>query len=239
MATVVYSSIGITEMRGKAGGNIFTRNANGSYMKKNTKPTNPDTALQQASRAIFSQVAQAWRELTDEQRQAWIEAAPNFPYTNRAGDTAYYTGQQFFMKLNSSRLQLNPTDPILTTPPSPVSLDAIYALEDLNMTYDESSSVLVMATTINNLSGLPAGQSAMVYVTGVVSPGVMRPKKFIRLGAITPTVSGEVNFGALYEARLGVPADGGKIFVKMETVDDASGITIPGTMYATSVTYVP
>ena len=99
MATIKFSAI-VSDVRGIVGGNIFSRGANGSYVKSFTKPVNKNTQIQQTTRNNLAVYSAKWRQLTDGDRQAWIDATSQQKYSNRVGTASTYTGFQLFMKTN-------------------------------------------------------------------------------------------------------------------------------------------
>lgn len=140
MAKIKLSSVGITNISGKAGGSIYSRNRGGAYVKNFAVPTNPNTTFQQNVRNIFGGIAQAWRALTEEQRSSFNALAPLYTARDVFGDGLTYTGSQLHQKLNGN-LMLNGQDPITTalepqgTPPmisingvSSLAVDNTYAL---------------------------------------------------------------------------------------------------------------
>lgn len=234
MATIKWGAIGV-DVRGSIGGTIFSKNANASYAKNFTKPTNPDTTGQQTVRGIFGTVSQLWKTLTDAERQSWIDAAANFPYTNKVGETSYYTGSQLFNKLNGQLLQGDPAAVIFTTAPSLLSLTSIFQMTT-------ALSVASGGTlTVNNTTDLPVGQEVLVFATGPISNGVYRPKKnqFKRIGSYPTVGFGSID-GAAYTADLIAktgPLVAGEVrWVRSETYAPATGQTLPGVMYKAVVT---
>lgn len=99
MALIKLSSVGITAISGKAGGSVYSRNRGGEYVKNFVMPTNTFSEARQAVRAAFGAISSGWRELTQSQRNSWIEQAPNYLRTNAFGDqkqlspNALYVGQ--------------------------------------------------------------------------------------------------------------------------------------------------
>lgn len=90
----------VSDIRGKIGGNVFARGANGMYVKSLSKPINRMSELQQVKRNNLSVYAGKWRGLSDENRDQWIQNAAQHKYRNRVGDVSQYTGFQWFMKTN-------------------------------------------------------------------------------------------------------------------------------------------
>jgi len=99
MASIKFSPV-VTDARGLVGGTVFSRGANGSYIRGFSKGVNKNTSIQQIKRNNLAFYAARWRQLTDEDRNAWITGAPSAPYHNRLGETCFYTGFQYFMKTN-------------------------------------------------------------------------------------------------------------------------------------------
>ena len=99
MASIRFSAL-VSDVKGSVGGNVFQSNANGAFVRTKSTPVNRNTEAQQNQRLIMSVYAQKWQGLTDEDRQAWKDAAPLQPYINRLGEQKIYTGYQLFMKTN-------------------------------------------------------------------------------------------------------------------------------------------
>lgn len=95
---------GAADIRGSIGGNVFSRNSSGAYVRNRTKPVNPNTTKQSNMRALFSTIAQYWRTLTASQRITWNSLAPTFPRVNRLGQTVPLTGFQLFQKCNTNNI---------------------------------------------------------------------------------------------------------------------------------------
>jgi hypothetical protein len=93
-------------MSGSIGGATASRNRGGQYFRQRVVPTNPNSAKQQAVRAIFAGLVNAWvNTLTQAQRDAWATYATNVPRTNTLGDQLVLTGQQMYIGANTARVQ--------------------------------------------------------------------------------------------------------------------------------------
>lgn len=213
----------VSDIRGAVGGTIFSRNKGGAYARKNTAPTNANTAPQAAARAIFGAISTAWRSLTAAQQNAWNVAAPSFPYTDIFGDPREYSGRDLFVKLNSQIRLVNPAASLLAVPPAAVAMTAIGTL-----------TMAITATTaeftINGGVDLPVGQTVLVYASAPKSTGVRSINSagnFRQIGAFT-TTAGVGDFFTAYEAAFGAPVVGQRIFIKTKTFMPASGLTLEG-----------
>jgi hypothetical protein len=58
-------------LRGKLGGNVFSANRYGEYVRQYVKPVNPDSQGQANARGSFSEALAMWHSLTSEQKQSW------------------------------------------------------------------------------------------------------------------------------------------------------------------------
>jgi len=99
MASVKFSAL-VNDVKGSTGGNTFQSNANGAFVRKRSKPVNKNTPGQRLWKLNLVYYSQYWSELSDTDRNMWIADAPEHPYTNRLGESARYTGFQWFMKIN-------------------------------------------------------------------------------------------------------------------------------------------
>jgi len=104
---------------GSLAGQTSSRNRFGQYRRSRAIPVNPNTSAQQAARDDFSAASQAWRGLTQAQRDAWAAYASTRPRTNSLGQTIYLTGHQTFVGLRALFSAVNLTLP--TAPPSGTS----------------------------------------------------------------------------------------------------------------------
>lgn len=222
MASIRFGA-GIVDARGSISGQVFSRNANGGYIRARTTPTNPGTTPQAIVRDGLAENAQAWRELSDVERQAWVDAAATQQgqYTNRLGETAQYTGQQLFMLVNQLRTSwvggggsgstsdttTNP--PPLTPAPGAVTFGGLVAtstagaLDDLTIAVDSAA----------------ASNNVLVYASPPVSAGVTRPRsvQFRRIAALTDlTTVGDLDALTAYVAVYGDAAPiGSAIWFKL------------------------
>lgn len=103
----------LTMASGSIGGITGSHNRGGMYLKARRVPVNPNTSFQQAVRNNLSLLQTRFANtLTSAQRTAWATFAFNVPVTNAMGDTIKLTGQMWYVKANSLRLQssLAPVD---------------------------------------------------------------------------------------------------------------------------------
>jgi hypothetical protein len=232
MAKIVLSAL-LTDISGKSGGTVFSKNKGGAYLKNRVVPSNPQTAKQISVRSRISALSQAWKSLTSEQQSAWQAATPSFQYVNNVGQLRSYTAQALFMALNSSIRAANPSASLLTSPPAPAAItnvvpSGLTALVDTGL-LDEFA--VTFAPTV------PAGHAVLVQATRGLSPGITRPSQsfFRQIGVVAAATTTPYNGQAAYLAEFGSPSIGQKVFVKFVTVLLATGQRVEGGMVETIV----
>jgi hypothetical protein len=95
-----------TQVSGSVGGTTYSHNRGGLYMRARAIPTDPGTERQNVMRTFLGLLSNAWlTELTATQRNAWNLYAANVPLLDVFGDPVFVSGQNHFIRSNSTRLQ--------------------------------------------------------------------------------------------------------------------------------------
>src|SRR5206468_836067 len=89
---------------GSQAGTTSSRNRYGQYRRSRATPVNVNSTAQQAARNRLSAESEAWRGLTDIQREAWNSFADEHPQTDSLGQVVTLTGHQMFVGVNSALL---------------------------------------------------------------------------------------------------------------------------------------
>lgn len=92
----------VTDMKGKSGGSVFSKNKGGNYFRNNPSGGGQKSAKWDKQKGNFSSTSTDWRALTVEQQDAWKSAVDNYPTTNAFGDPRIPSGYELFMRLNSN-----------------------------------------------------------------------------------------------------------------------------------------
>lgn len=221
MARVLFSGVAGVDLRGKLNGSVFSKNKGGAYVRTKVTPVNPQTTSQQNARNRLSTNSQAWRDLTETQRQSWIDAAPNFPYTDIYGNSKQLSGFQLYVKLNTNLALIG--EAAITDAPSPV---AIPQLELDSVTADDSANTVIIAGT----TPVPADFAMVVMATPNVTPGRTFVKNLFRFISAEPAAAtSPFDVSAEYTPIFGDPVTGNKIFVKcfyISTITGQAGIPV-------------
>jgi hypothetical protein len=116
MAKIKFGST-VVNMSGKIGGQVYSHNAAGAYLRNiGTIAVSPSAAIL-AARERFATVTTAWNTLTDEQRQSWGSATVNYLRKNVFADVYTMNGFNLFTSVNITRLLIG--EAILLFPPFP------------------------------------------------------------------------------------------------------------------------
>jgi hypothetical protein len=224
MAKIVF--LDGSEIRGKVGGKVYSRNASGAFVRMYVKGVNANTSKQQAVRNNFSTLSSAYRTLTDSQRATYENLRTFYTTTDGVGNVVTPTAPQLFNRLNGVLLQngvINITT-ILTTCPAPV---ALVGIGSTNIVADISSTSFIPSTVFaNGSSNVPADQKLIISATSAISAGISKvPARLF--SRITTLAAGSdttaVDIQANYVAVFGAPVLGDTIYVKMQTFNETTG----------------
>lgn len=215
MAKVLFTAV-VADMRNKLNGTVFSKNRYGAYTRTKVTPVNPQSTAQQFQRNILSTNSQAWRGLTEAQRQSWIDAAPSFPVTDIFGNSKILSGSALYVKLNNNLATLGVA--AIATAPAPV---AIPAIDSITLTAAAGVPALSLAFTPDPI---PAGVAMVMEATPNMGPGISFVKNRFRVIQIEPAATASPsNMLASYAAIFGNPVAGQKIFVRVKFINITTG----------------
>ena len=157
MARIKFSGIGITEMRGGLGDDVFFRNRAGAVVrKKSSKPWVSSTRRNNMIE-LLSEVDSDWLALTDQQRGDWNKAAGTgqLNYLRKHNKISNITGREAFISKNLKRkfygLLTDSSIPQAPTgmpgPPQNVSLTAV-SMTELTCNLDLEASTLSLKISL-------------------------------------------------------------------------------------------
>ena len=222
MALIKTTAI-VDSISGKLNGTVFAKNKGGAYMRSKSTVSNPNTQAQSAVRAVFSSISQTWRDLTEEEQKAWIDQAPNYPYTNRLGDSKTLTGKALFQQLNNNLMSVGGS--IDRTPNTPKDVVGAQTLVS-PLTIDANN------VAINFELALAAPLTEPTYyvleATPPLSPGVTNAKnQYRRIGQVTmPALTDALlasdftDIDLMYTNAFGLPIEGAKVFFRIKAINE-------------------
>lgn len=198
MANFKLSGIGITNIAGKIGGQVFQRNKYGFFVKNNTIPPFRNNAFNTPQRTKFANLVKGWRTLTGAEQLTWNTNTLNFPRTNKFGDTIYLDGFNFYA---SSNLNLNTIGlPSATTAPaSPAAQPTFdFSLENAGLTSDVFVNLQDLSSQLSSISWY-----YVVEMSGLLSGGQVNNKNKCRfMFYVAPSFD-----AVLTDAVLSIPPD--------------------------------
>jgi len=186
----------IVDGRGKINGFVASKNRAGSYLRTKVTPVNPQSASQQAGRAIITNLSQAWRGLTQPQRDSWIAAVNDWQHTDIFGDLKTPSGFNLYMQQNG---KLSKADAgVIASAPTPVDVDP---LTNFTVALDNSGDTIVATFAA---TPVPANHKLIIDSTGPVPAGISFVKnKWRRVANLNAAVATGIDFGATYYGAFG------------------------------------
>src|SRR5690606_4000781 len=136
----------MTDARGKLGGQVFSKNRGGAYVRTKVTPSNPQTLAQTIVRTNLGNISQLWNSLTTDQIAGWNSAVENWKSTDIFGDIKIPSGKNLFTKLNVNLL--NTTRPVVLDVPEKQSVNV---QPQVTVSYDTATS----AWTLTSLPSIP------------------------------------------------------------------------------------
>lgn len=99
-------ALGGGTISGKQGSIVFSHNKGGAYIRNRVVPVDPQSQWQQLQRNWMSQFVSRWHNvLTQAERDAWETYAANVPRVNRIGLPHHLTGINWYVAMNTFRIQ--------------------------------------------------------------------------------------------------------------------------------------
>jgi hypothetical protein len=216
MALAMFGTI-VTDLIGKAGGNVFQRGKFGSIFRRKGIPTNPQTVTQMEVRSHLTDSSMSWDALTDAQRVQWSNEAELYP-ENKKGRQVHLTGFAFFSKLNRNRQEIG--ESLLTGIPI-MGMPEIF--EGFSVEADTTPGTEDI--TLNLTPAINADNKVVVYATPRMRLGNRSSKKRLRkIGVLDHTFVSGGSIKDMYVARFGgMLQTGEKAEFQIKSVVIASG----------------
>ncbi len=123
---IIKFGVMVVGARGTIGGATFSANKAGPYARTWSKGANPQSTLQSSQRGALGDLAASWRDLTQAERDDWIDYAddPAQELTNSLGETYFISGFNWYVKINlalEAAAEARRDDaPTLTRPSAPI-----------------------------------------------------------------------------------------------------------------------
>lgn len=199
----------MTDARGKLGGQVFSKNAAGAYVRTKVTPTNPRTTSQTSVRALFGSISQQWSALTEEVRKQFRTAVSDWARTDVFGDLKNPTGKALFQRLNN-QAQAAGLPAVVTVPQKLEMPDEIVDSVGITISAGE--------VKLNNVN-TDAATQIVISATAQLSAGTKFVKNRLRqIEAVSGSALTETGTYSAYVSKFGVPATGDNIYFGVKYV---------------------
>lgn len=221
----------MTDARGKLGGQVFSKTRSGAVIRTKVTPVNPQTSAQSIARALFGQISQRWRVLTDVQRNAWGSAAEEAAKTNVFGDQYFSSGKNFFQELNGNLLNASEgTAALFDTPPLHVA-PPIRTLTSVNFELAAGAIDLALVGALGSASSWLIIESTPYASAGRNNFSGSFRKIMVRAGNLVPDLN---DLFDAYVSRFGLPPVRAAVGFRVKCISE-SGAASPYSTVVASV----
>lgn len=216
MAKIKFGAM-MVDASGKLGGQVFSKNRGGAYIRTKSTPLNPQTTAQMAIRGIFASISSAWSGLTEARRQSFNNLVSSYARTDIFGDLRNPSGKNLFQRLNQN-LEISGQAQIAEcVQPSEVPFANL-----TSVTLDSENETIDLATTGNT-----TGVKVVVWATPPLSAGTSFVKNKLRQVAVFDGTAGfGVNIDAEYVTKFGAYQNTDNIYFAVRVIN-ANGQASP------------
>lgn len=227
MAKVKFGAM-MVDARGKLGGQVFSKNRGGAYIRTKVTPSNPNSLSQSGVRSIFGSISSGWSSLTDQERASWNNAVDDYKQTDVFGDLKTPSGKALYQRLNqnlllSGQAQLDQAPGLEVAPENTTSAVNIPIGDDLI-----------------ELADLPSvsGVFVVVRASGSVTQGTSNVKNQLRVISYQNTSTfSDGDLWTDYLSVFGTPADGQKIIFDIAFILP-NGVQTPSKQLVANITVI-
>jgi len=152
MASIQLGNI-VSSIAGSVGGTTFRRTQRGQIMYNKQNRQNKSANSKNSVKNKIGSILQKWGSLEETDRELWNIQASLYPQKNKFGEVVYFTGRQFFTKLNSQLIPINRVSDIEHVEPTNfsgyvVGIDSLLDMGEINLELSEPNgdfTILVQA----------------------------------------------------------------------------------------------
>lgn len=208
----------MTDARGKLGGQVFSKNRAGAYIRTKVTPSNPQTQAQAQVRSNLATLSTGWNSLTAPQIAQWNSSVDDWATTDIFGDIKKPTGKNLYVKLNVNLLNSGQT--AIAVPPSKIELPAL-----MEVAVDVDSALNSL-----EIANLPIFTDGVFQIEACapVPRGVNFVKnKFRVISYETKNAPGAVIVSASYINKFGSVTNAENIFFRIRAIGENGQAGVP------------
>jgi hypothetical protein len=191
---------------GSEGGITSSRNRYGQYRRTRATPVNPNSSAQGSARARLANNAAAWRALTDTQRAGWASLGLMISRTDSLGQTYTLTGFQAYCSVNNNNLAAG--NAVVSAAPA-IATPGSLATATITLT----AAAFSIAYTVTPLA---AGTRLFSFASPQRSAGRNFESDYRLIAVSAAAAASPANIFAAYQARLGTPVVGNRVFLSLQ-----------------------
>ena len=209
-------SIAFDEMSGSAKGVTAAKSRGRKYIRNRGYGGSVRTTSQASVKAVFKQLSQAWKNLTNAQILAWNAAALSAEGKSVLGTKSKISGANLFMRLNYWVVFCGGN--IMQNPPSLTGVDAPAAA---TVVISSSAMTFTLASIPSDVSDL----KLIIEASEPQSNGITRAySKAAAFGSPLTPVATAIDIKSDYDAKCGAPTTGApKVFFRYFYVNTTTG----------------
>ena len=209
-------SIAFEEMSGSAKGVTAAKVKSRKYIRNRGYGGSTRTSYQASVKAVFKQLSQAWKSLTNAQILAWNAAANTAEGRSVLGTKSKISGCNLFMRLNYWVVYCGGS--IMTAVPT---LSGVETPDDVTLVLSASAMTFQLASIPSDVTNL----KLVIQASEPQGNGITRAysKAAAFADPYTP-VATAIDIKSAYDAKCGAPSAGyPKVFFKYFYVNTATG----------------
>lgn len=218
MAKVKFGMM-MTDASGKLGGQVFSKNRGGSYVRTKVTPKNARTVAQMSSRSLLGNLSIQWNALDISAVRAWNSAVSDWMTTDVFGDSRKPSGKNLFIGLNKNTQGSGFS--ALALPPSKKLLPS-YTGTDIDITVVEKK------ITLTGFATVPVDTKVQVWATAPITNGISFVKNRLRvIGYISAGAVDPAAIWAMYKNKFGELTATQRIAMQFVIVGNNGQKTVP------------
>lgn len=225
MAKIKFGAM-MVDASGKLGGQVYSKNRGGAYIRTKATPLNPQTTAQMAIRGVFASISSSWSGLTEAQRQSFNNLVSSYARTDIFGDLRNPSGKNLFQRLNQNLVISGQAKIIVCVQPSEVPFANL-----TSVSLDSVNDTIEIAT-----AGVTTGSKIVVWATPPLSAGTSFVKNKLRqIGVFNGSNAFGVNVDAEYISKFGAYQDTDNIYFAVRVINSNGQASPLETIKAVSV----
>lgn len=207
----------MTDASGKLGGQVFSKNRGGSYVRTKSTPVNRQSSAQMNVRGIFASISSRWSSLTESARESFNGFVGDYARTDIFGDLRNPSGKALFQRLNQNAL--------ISDQPQ---IDVCLSPQSVPFANLETAELSIAGEVFDvSAVGDLTGAKVVIWATPSLSQGTKFVKNRLRQVAVFDgAANGVYDFSSEYLTRFGAPAVGANIHVGVRVIN-ANGQASP------------